>query len=183
MLVVHILNAPTVNWNDGHLVCLSISQLLPPWFSFTAQIWFYLIPFSFYFIYFFAFHSLFACLCQVAIFFSVSMTHFLMPPWALQSSLRCTDLEYCRDNLLIWCSLWCFKKWLPVFYWRYPGDQAFSSVLLLYHVLISEHLSVNQWFYGSVILSQSKYSTLLSLYYFPFSYKVATEAEQLKSFM
>lgn len=47
---VHILNDPTVSLNDGHRVCLSISQLLLPWFSFTVQIWIYLISFSFHFI-------------------------------------------------------------------------------------------------------------------------------------
>lgn len=74
------------------------------------------------------------------------------------------------------------KNGYQIFYWLYPGVWALSFAMNLFHVLISEHLGVNQRFSGSVILSQSKYNTVFSLCHFPFSYKVATGAEQFKSF-
>lgn len=183
MLVVHILNDPTANLNDSHLVCLSISQLLPSWFSFTAQILVYLISFSFYWIYFLHFiRCLLACV-RLPFSFLFSWPVFWYPPEPF--SHPWDALTQSTVKIIYWYGAPCdaLKNGYQIFYWRHPRDWALSFVLHLNHVLISEHLAVNQRFCGSVSLSQSKYNTLFSLCYFPFSYKVATGVEQLKSFM
>lgn len=77
---VHILNDPTVSLNDDHLICLSISQLLLPWFSITIQIGIYLISFSFHLIHFLhVIHCLLACV-RLPFSFLFSWPIFWYPP-------------------------------------------------------------------------------------------------------
>lgn len=140
-----------------------LTQLLHLWFSFSTQTWMLI-----YFLYFTP--CLLGCFRRLP-FFSISVAHFLIPSWPLESFLRSIGLEHYKDNLLTYCSWLCSNIRLPGFLLKpHKGPSPlFCSVF------------VSCPDFRAFRCYQSKYNALFSICYLPFYCKVAIGTDQLKN--